>query len=420
VVEFSPRIRGSTADLDGGGRERSSAVPEKEGPSANGESDATCSCEELLKHLEEKDESLAEAAMSRALFLIRGVDESHLRRVIIRIATSYIFEGIILVSIFVSSALMALDTRAAANSRLGTFLWRADVAFAIIFCVELVIKVTALGLVLHPGSYLRSTWNVLDCLIVITSIMSLSSSSNALSTIKVIRLVRTLRPLRMISRLRSMQLVVNTLVASVPSVINIAFFGMFEFGLFAILGLQLFAGQFHRCNDSAIRQPDGTNVPVVHRSDCVPGTFVCEVGDTCSVGETLERRWIKPMLDFDTFGGAMMTLFTISSLEDFMQVAYMCIDAAGVDMQPVPNNRPIAGLLVVAFVFLGGFFWVNLVVSVIIDQYTKMLEASRRTGDAILASAHASEWVQVSAQPPRSINNLLRCMSSASALNAAA
>jgi hypothetical protein len=399
VVGFHPELHNQDNESEGG-REGPPFTYRLKAHFSNDVESSDVECTELLQLLEKKDKSLANAAMSGALFMLRSISESHFRRVVIRIATSYIFEGMVLASILVSSILMSLDTpRVTANSMLGIFLWRADVAFTVIFCAELVIKVMALGLVLHPGSYLRSTWNLLDCLIVITSIVSLSSSSNALSIIKIVRLVRTLRPLRMISRLRSMQLVVNTLVASVPSVINIAFFGMFEFGLFAILGLQLFAGQFQRCNDAAILQPDGTNVPVVHRSDCVPGPFVCELGDTCKVGDTVERQWTTPMLNFDSFGNAMMTLFTISTLEDYMEIAYMCIDAAGVDMQPIRNYKPVAGLLVIAFVFLGGFFWVSLVVSVIIDQYTRMLEESRRTGEAILASVNQSEWMQVSRLP---------------------
>jgi hypothetical protein len=45
-----------------------------------------------------------------------------------------------------------------------------------------------------------------------------------------------------------MQLVVETLISSIPSVANVLLFGAFLFGIFAILGVQLFAGRMGRCN----------------------------------------------------------------------------------------------------------------------------------------------------------------------------
>lgn len=38
--------------------------------------------------------------------------------------------------------------------------------FLIVFAVEAIMKVVAYGFVLHPGSYLRNGWNILDFLIV--------------------------------------------------------------------------------------------------------------------------------------------------------------------------------------------------------------------------------------------------------------
>ncbi len=40
------------------------------------------------------------------------------------------------------------------------------------------------------------------------------------------------------------------------------------------------------------------------------------------------------------------------------------VDAVGVDQQPRPNHNPWMGLFVIGFVFLGSFFWLNLLVSV--------------------------------------------------------
>lgn len=37
-----------------------------------------------------------------------------------------------------------------------------------IFCVEAVVKILALGFVLHRGAYLRNVWNMMDFIVIIT------------------------------------------------------------------------------------------------------------------------------------------------------------------------------------------------------------------------------------------------------------
>ena len=64
-------------------------------------------------------------------------------------------------------------------------------------------------------------------------------------------------------------------------------------------------------------------------------------------------------------------------------------------MQPIKDNNQLMALYVVLFVFLGGFFWVSLLVGVIIDQYTRMLLKAKQAGDGVLVSSQQSEWMQV-------------------------
>lgn len=40
--------------------------------------------------------------------------------------------------------------------------------FLAIFCFEATLKILALGLVLHKGSYLRNVWNLMDFVVVVT------------------------------------------------------------------------------------------------------------------------------------------------------------------------------------------------------------------------------------------------------------
>ena len=44
----------------------------------------------------------------------------------------------------------------------------AEIYLLGIFCVEALLKIASLGFILHPGSYLRNGWNILDFVVVVT------------------------------------------------------------------------------------------------------------------------------------------------------------------------------------------------------------------------------------------------------------
>lgn len=46
-----------------------------------------------------------------------------------------------------------------------------------------------------------------------------------------------------------MRIVVLALVTSLPSVTTVAMFGLFEYLVFAIMGVQLFSGKMHSCSN---------------------------------------------------------------------------------------------------------------------------------------------------------------------------
>ena len=59
-------------------------------------------------------------------------------------------------------------------------------------------QMIAMGLILHPGAYFRVPWNLLDFVIVVTSLASLAAEVNIVA-LRSLRLLRVLRPLRLIS-----------------------------------------------------------------------------------------------------------------------------------------------------------------------------------------------------------------------------
>lgn len=112
--------------------------------------------------------------------------------------------------------------------------------FTGIYVTEMVLKIFAFGFIFNKKAYMRDMWNIMDFLIVITSLLplviSLGFSVNAL------RAIRVLRPLRTITKVKALKMIVKTLFYSFSLVMDSLIILFFMMGVFAIAGMQLFSG----------------------------------------------------------------------------------------------------------------------------------------------------------------------------------
>lgn len=177
--------------------------------------------------------------------------------------------------IMLSSITLAAEDPVDEESTHNKLLNKFDHAFTFVFTVEMLLKVIDLGVILHPGSYLRDFWNIMDALVVICATVSIgfdihhyiltlsatastaghkmgkSSVSQNLSTIKSLRVLRVLRPLKTIKRVPKLKAVFDCVVNSLKNVVNILIvYLLFQF-IFAVIGVQLFNGKFCYCTDES-------------------------------------------------------------------------------------------------------------------------------------------------------------------------
>lgn len=130
------------------------------------------------------------------------------------------------------------------------------------FIAEATLKIIALGFVFGEGAYLKDSWNILDFIIVLSSVLNWlldRYSQVSLSFLRGFRALRALRPLRMISKDEGMKTVVNSLLRAIPSLFNVALINMLFLVVFGILGVQILKGELGSCTDSSIE----------YKSDCV-------------------------------------------------------------------------------------------------------------------------------------------------------
>ncbi|XP_066546296.1 voltage-dependent T-type calcium channel subunit alpha-1H [Amia ocellicauda] len=265
------------------------------------------------------------------------------------------FDHVVLVFIFLNCITIALerpDIQPYSTERV--FLSVSNYIFTAIFIAEMTVKVVALGFCSGKDSYLQSSWNILDGVLVFVSIVdiivSLASAGGAkiLGILRVLRLLRTLRPLRVISRAPGLKLVVETLITSLRPIGNIVLICCAFFIIFGILGVQLFKGKFYHC--------DGLDTKnITNKSDCLEANY----------------RWIRRKYNFDNLGQALMSLFVLSSKDGWVNIMYDGLDAVAVDQQPVRNHNPWMLLYFISFLLIVSFFVLNMFVGVVVENFHK-------------------------------------------------
>ena len=181
----------------------------------------------------------------RSLYLFSH--KSAFRQAIIRLTHSNTFESIIVLIIFANSLVLAMtdysdrENLTEYNQTLETI----SIVFSYIFTLEFVLKVIAMGFVVHKKAYLRDPWNGLDFLVVLGGLTEIFASGTGGGSVRALRVLRVLRPLKSINAFPKMRRIISALLSSLPTLGNAVCFMMFIFLLFGILGVQQFGSSMY-------------------------------------------------------------------------------------------------------------------------------------------------------------------------------
>ncbi|KAM9322783.1 voltage-dependent N-type calcium channel subunit alpha-1B [Pholidichthys leucotaenia] len=280
------------------------------------------------------------------------------------------FEMCILVVITMSSIALAAEDPVQANAPRNNVLKYLDYIFTGVFTFEMVIKMIDLGLLLHPGSYFRDLWNILDFIVVSGALVAFACSqlqSNCtlnlhrgtkgkdINTIKSLRVLRVLRPLKTIKRLPKLKAVFDCVVNSLKNVLNILIVYILFMFIFAVIAVQLFKGKFFYCTDES----KGLE------KDC-RGQFL----DYDREDVTAQPRvWKKYDFHYDNVLWSFLTLFTVSTGEGWPVVLKHSVDATYEDQGPSPGFRMETSIFYVVYFVVFPFFFVNIFVALIIITF---------------------------------------------------
>uniref|UniRef100_A0A8C6JXF3 Voltage-dependent N-type calcium channel subunit alpha n=1 Tax=Melopsittacus undulatus TaxID=13146 RepID=A0A8C6JXF3_MELUD len=281
-----------------------------------------------------------------------------IRRLFHYIVNLRYFEMVILIVIALSSIALAAEDPVQAESPRNDALKYLDYIFTGVFTFEMVIKMIDLGLLLHPGSYFRDLWNILDFIVVSGALVAFAFSGTKgkdINTIKSLRVLRVLRPLKTIKRLPKLKAVFDCVVNSLKNVLNILIVYMLFMFIFAVIAVQLFKGRFFYCTDESKEL----------EKDC-RGQYLDYEKDEV---EAQPREWKKYEFHYDNVLWALLTLFTVSTGEGWPTVLKHSVDATYEEQGPSPGYRMEMSIFYVVYFVVFPFFFVNIFVALIIITF---------------------------------------------------
>ena len=226
------------------------------------------------------------------------------------IAESQRFQAFIFGVIVFNAVVLGLDTYDGLRDDYGDLLTVLNDACLGIFVVELAIRISAYGR--RPQDFFKEGWNVFD-FVVISAAFVPGLRQNA----TLLRLIRLLRVVRLVSVLPELRVLIRGMLGALPPIGSMGVLALLFLYVYGMLGWILF-------------------------------------------GDELPDRW-------GNIGEAMLTLFTVFTLEGWNDVLYQAQEV-----------HSWSWIFFISFVLLASLLIINILIAIIINAMEEAREAESR------------------------------------------
>jgi hypothetical protein len=237
------------------------------------------------------------------------------------------------------------------------------------FTLEMVLKILTFGFAFNGSdSYLRSGWNIIDFIVILSALISLIPNDNTASfkALKLLRTFRVLRPLRMVQRHKGLKVAIIALFKSLPQIANLSLIYYFLMFLFGILYKTLFGGMFKHCSFEHLRKNGSISdqqirVVIETKWDCI----------------NYGGEWMNSDLKFDNIWESLIALYEVNT---------RIYDITDIDKEPHRMAKPYFILLGILVDVIVNLLFMNLFISIVYEtfkgeknklHYSKMLERAK-------------------------------------------
>ena len=260
--------------------------------------------------------------------------------------------------ILISTTLLAYDNplRDRNDERFKVF-QQSDLIISLIFLVEAVLKVIAMGF----SSYISNFGNSLDFLIMIFSLLEQIVESQFL------RILKVLRPLRIINRYQAIQKLITVLFISLPNILAILFISSIFYFVFSIVFVNLLKGQLYNCRllnigwylfDDDLYWSETLGLDIQTKYECM----------------NYGGMWLRADNNFDNIGYAMINLISIS-ISGWAKQLYLSQQTRGIGLSREYTKKNVTiQYFYILFMLVCCFFILNLFVSMVIAVYFQAKE----------------------------------------------
>uniref|UniRef100_A0A8C2Q663 Voltage-dependent N-type calcium channel subunit alpha-1B n=1 Tax=Cyprinus carpio TaxID=7962 RepID=A0A8C2Q663_CYPCA len=209
-------------------------------------------------------------------------------------------------------------------------LYLAEFVFLGLFLTEMTLKMYGLG----PRNYFHSSFNCFDFGVIVGSIFEVvwaAIQPGASFGISVLRALRLLRIFKVTKYWNSLRNLVVSLLNSMKSIISLLFLLFLFIVVFALLGMQLFGGQFNFEDET-------------------------------------------PTTNFDSFPAAIMTVFQILTGEDWNAVMYH-----GIESQGGVRGGMFSSVYFIVLTLFGNYTLLNVFLAIAVDNLANAQELTKVT-----------------------------------------
>ena len=152
-----------------------------------------------------------------------------------RVAAAPLFQHAITGVILLAAVLVGVETYPSMVERYGIWLDWANRVVLLIFCFEIAVKLGSHGR--NPLRFFQDGWNVFDFVIVAVCLLPVGGGS-----VTVLRVLRLLRVMRLVRALPKLQVLVNALLKSAPSMGYVTVLLSLVFYVYGVAGVFFFGG----------------------------------------------------------------------------------------------------------------------------------------------------------------------------------
>jgi len=192
-----------------------------------------------------------------------------------------------------------------------------------------------------------------------------------------VRLLRVLRPLRTFNRLKGLQVIIGALLGSLADLLQVVVLLIFFAAIFSIIGLQLWSGVLHRTCVPTDQVEQAMSLPrheFFARDDTFSVDNFCTrspAGTQCPANYTCLPAAANPgygVFAFDDIGQSLFSVYVSMTFANWTALMMPLQDA---------YSRVTPGIYFVLLGLLLNFFASNLVLAVVVDNYSEHAEKAR-------------------------------------------